>query len=153
MKTWMLAALAAAAFGATGPAAAQSAFKDAKDAIEYRQGAMHVMGNHFGRIGAMVNNKVPFDAKVVQANADVVALMVKLPWAGFDVAGSDKGETDAKPEIWAQPQKFKDGIAKAMDAGEKLAAAAKTGDQAQVKVAFGAMAQTCKGCHDTFRKE
>lgn len=149
-KTWMLAALAAAALLASNPAAAQ--FKDAKDAIEYRQGAMHVLGNHFGRIGAMVNNKVPFDAKAVQINADVVAMMVKLPWAGF-IEGSGKGETDAKPEVWTQAQKFKDDATKAMDAGEKLAAAAKTGDQATVKAAFGNMAQTCKSCHDSFRKE
>ena len=151
MKSWMPAALAAAAVLASGQAAAQ--FKDAKDAIEYRQGAMHVMGNHFGRIGAMVNNKVPFDAKAVQVNADVVALMVKLPWAGFGVEGSNKGETDAKPELWSQPAKFKDAATKSMDAGDKLAAAAKTGDMATVKVAFGEMAKTCKGCHETFRKE
>jgi cytochrome c556 len=150
MKSWMLAALAAAATLASGHAAAQ--FKDAKDAIEYRQGAMHVMGNHFGRIGAMANNKVPFDAKAVQVNADIVAMMVKLPWAGF-IEGSTKGDTDAKPEIWSQAEKFKEAALKSQDAAEKLNAAARTGSQDQVKAAFGEMAKTCKGCHDDFRKK
>jgi cytochrome c556 len=151
MKSWMLAALAAAATLASGHAAAQ--FKDAKDAIEYRQGAMHVLGNHFGRVGAMVNNKVPFDAKAVQINAEIVAMMVKLPWAGFGVPGSDKGDTEAKAEVWSQPEKFKEAALKTQDAAEKLNAAAKTGSQDQVKVAFGDMAKTCKACHEDFRKK
>jgi len=33
----------------------------------------------------------------------------------------------------------------------KLVAAAKTGDLAQLKAAFGPAAQTCKACHDAFR--
>ena len=155
MKPIVAAALATIV-AAAAPALAQTApspFKDAKDAIEYREGAMHVIGNHFGRIGAMVNNKVPFDAKVVQANAEVEALMIKLPWAAFDVPGSNTGKTEAKPEIWSQPDKFKEGARLAMDNGEKLLAASRTGDQAQIKAAFGEMAKSCKGCHDNFRKE
>lgn len=150
MKTWTLAACAAAAVLAAGPAAAQ--FKDADDAKEYRQGALHVMGNHFGRIGAMVNGKVPFDAHAVQVNADVVAFMSKLPWAGF-IDGSDKGDTDAKPEIWSQPDKFKNAALKMQDAVANLATVAKTGDQEKIKVAFGAAGQTCKACHDDFKKK
>ena len=37
--------------------------------------------------------------------------------------------------------------------GENLTAAAKTGNADQLKTAFGATAATCKGCHDTFKKE
>ena len=33
----------------------------------------------------------------------------------------------------------------------KLNAAAKTGDLAQLKTAFGEAAQTCKACHDSYR--
>ena len=81
MKTGLLAASAVAGLLVSIPAAAQ--FKNAQDAIDYRQGALTVMGNHFGRIGMMVNNKVPFDAHAVQVNADLVATLAKLPWAGF----------------------------------------------------------------------
>ena len=31
--------------------------------------------------------------------------------------------------------------------------AAKTGDLAQIKAAFGGAAQTCKSCHDSYRKD
>ena len=150
MKAWMLAAAAAATLVASFPAAAQ--FKNAKDAIDYRQGALHVMGNHFGRIGLMVNNKVPFDAHAVQINADLVVTLAKLPWAGF-IDGSDTGDTSARPEIWSQPDKFKAAALKLQDAAAKLAEAARTGNQDTIKTAFGTAANTCKSCHDDFRKK
>ena len=61
MKSLISFAVAAAALCAAVPASAQ--FAKAEDAIKYRQSALFVMGQHFGRIGAMANGKVPFDAK------------------------------------------------------------------------------------------
>ena len=150
MKSWSLAASAVAALLACGQAAAQ--FKNADDAIEYRQGALTVMGSHFGRIGAMASAKVPFDAKAVQANADLVVTLARLPWSAF-VEGSDKGDTNARPEVWSQPDKFKAAAQKLQDATVKLAAAARTGNPDAVKAAYGAAGETCKSCHDDFRKK
>ncbi len=150
MKAWMLTASAVASLLACGTAAAQ--FKNADDAIEYRQGALTVMGNHFGRIGAMAGNKVPFDAKTVQANAELVATLAKLPWSAF-VEGSDKGDTNAKPEIWSQPDKFKADAQRLQDATAKLLEAARGGNQDAVKAAFGVAGEACKTCHDDFRKK
>lgn len=72
---------------------------------------MQVMGAHFGRIGAMASGKVAFDAKTAAENAAVVEFMSKLPFAGF-VDGTDKGETRAKPQIWAEREKFNAGAMK-----------------------------------------
>lgn len=80
--------LAAATLAVSVPASAQ--FAKPEDAIKYRQSALFVMGQHFGRIGAMANGRIPFDAKAAAENADIVADMAKLPWAGFG-AGTDKG--------------------------------------------------------------
>ena len=143
-------ALAAAAILACGPAAAQ--FKSPDDAIEYRQGALAVMGHHFGGIGAMVSGKVAFDAKAAQANADLVATLARLPWGAF-VEGSDKGDTNARPEVWSQPDRFKAAAQKLEDASAKLAAAARTGRPDDLKAAFSATSETCKSCHDDFRKK
>ncbi len=150
MTSWSLAAIAAAAFLCCGPAAAQ--FKNADAAIEYRQGALAVMDNHYDRIGAMVKGKAPFDAGVAQANADLIVTLAKLPWSAF-VEGSDKGDTNARPEIWAQPDKFKADAQRLQDATVKLAEAAKTGKPDALKAAFSATAETCKSCHDDFRKK
>ena len=150
MKPWSLAAAAAAAFLACGPAAAQ--FKNTDDAIEYRQGALTVMGHHFGSIGAMVNGKAPFDARLAQANADLVVTLARLPWGAF-VEGSDKGDTNARPEIWSQPDKFKAAAQRLQEASVKLAAAAATGKPDNLKAAFSATSEACKSCHDDFRKK
>jgi cytochrome c556 len=149
-KSWFAAAAATTALLACGQAAAQ--FKSPDDAIEYRQGALTVMGHHFGSIGAMVSGKTPFDAKAAQASADLVVTLARLPWGAF-VEGSDKGDTNARPEVWSQADKFRAAAQKMQDATVKLAAAAKTGKPDDLKTAFAATGETCKSCHDDFRKK
>ena len=134
-------------------ASASAQFAKPEDAIKYRQSALFVMGQHFGRIGAMASGKAPFDAKAAADNAEIVAEMAKLPWVGF-LAGTDKGgNTKAKPEIWTEQAKFKESSEKLMAETAKLSAAAKTGNLDTLKTAFAATADTCKSCHDTFRNK
>ena len=132
------------------PAAAQ--FAKPEDAIRYRQSGMTLLNAHFGRLGAMVNGKVPFDAKLAADNAEVVAFVSRLPFAGF-IEGTDKGNTKAKPEIWTENDKFKAGAVKMQEDVAKLNVAAKSGNFDQVKAAFGEAAKTCKACHDDYRSK
>jgi cytochrome c556 len=148
MKRLILALTAGAALTAALPAAAQ--FAKPEDAIKYRKAAFTVMARHFGTIGAMVNDKMPFDAKVAASSAELVATMSHLPWEGF-MAGTDTGETKALPVVWKDADKFKAAGTKMQDAVAKLASVAKGGDKAAIKAAFGEAGGTCKGCHDDFR--
>jgi cytochrome c556 len=132
------------------PAAAQ--FAKPEDAIKYRKAAMTLEATHFGRIAAMANGRVPFDAKVAAENAEMMAMVSKWQFTGF-VEGSDKGDTKAKPEIWTEAPKFQEAARKSQDAVEKLAAAVKTGNLDTIKAAVGPVGQTCKACHDSFRRE
>ena len=138
------------ALAAVAPAQAQ--FAKAEDAIKYRKAGFTVMAAHFGRLGAMAQGRVPFDAKMAADNADVLAVVSKLPFTAF-VDGSDKGETRAKPEIWKDAAKFKEAADKNQAEMAKLVAAAKTGNLDNLKAAFGSAAPTCKACHDNFRKD
>jgi cytochrome c556 len=143
--------LAAVAACIASPASAQ--FAKPEDAIKYRQSALFVMGQHFGRIGAMVNGKAPYDAKEAANSAEIVSTVSHLPWAGFG-PGTDKGrETRAKPEIWTDQAKFKEAQDKLMSETGKLAAAAKSNSMDSLKPAFTATAGACKNCHDNFRKD
>jgi cytochrome c556 len=132
------------------PAYAQ--FAKPEDAVKYRKASLTVMGTHFGRVGAMINGRVPFDAKVAAENIELVADLAKLPWPAFG-EGTNKGDTRAKPEIWKEAGKFKEASDKFQAETLKLQAAAKTGNLDTLKTAFGATGASCKACHDTFRKD
>jgi cytochrome c556 len=148
MKALSSLIFAAAALTLAGSASAQ--FAKPEDAIKYRKNALFVMQQHYARIGAMVAGKAPFDAKAAADNAAVADYMGKLPWAGFG-EGTDKGDTKAKPEIWKEQAKFKEGADKMQAEMGKLAAAAKTGNLDAIKTAFNATSGTCKACHDEYR--
>jgi cytochrome c556 len=136
--------------GAAMPAAAQ--FRKPEDAIKHRQSVMTLQGHYVGQIFAMANGRAPFDPKVAADNAEILVTLTRLAWVGF-VEGSDKGETNAKPEIWKQKARFDDTARKLQDDVAKLNAAARTGNLDQIKAAVGAVGQTCKSCHDTFKRE
>lgn len=144
-------ALSAAAVTLAAPASAQ--FAKPEDALKYRQSVMFVMGQHFGRIGAMANGRAPYDAKAAVDNAEIIADLVKMPWPGFG-AGYDKATpTKAKPEVWAEAAKFREHSEKLQEAAPKLLAAAKTNNLDNLKTAFGNTSQACKGCHDNYRNQ
>ena len=150
MKTLLVALVTALGALASLPASAQ--FQKPEDAIKYRKAAFTVMGAHFGRIGAMASGKVPFDAAAAAANADIVSTMSRLPYAGF-IEGTATGDTRAKPEIWTERAKFDAAANKMQEEVGKLNVAAKSGNLDQIKVAFGAAGQSCKACHDNYRKD
>ena len=131
---------------------AQAQFAKPEDAIKYRKASYSVMATHFGRLGAMANGRVPYDAKLAAENAELVAVLSKLPWAAYG-EGTDKGDTRAKPEIWQESAKFKEASDKMQAEIVKLSVAARAGNLDALKLAFGPAAASCKACHDNFRKD
>ena len=151
MKLAISRVLAAVVTAAAVPASAQ--FAKPEDAVKYRQSVMFIMSQHVGRIGTVANGRVPYDAAASVQNAEIVAEMAKLPWAGFG-PGTDKiTPSRAKAEIWTEQAKFKEHGEKLVGETSKLLAAAKTNSLDNLKVAFGSTANTCKGCHDNFRRD
>lgn len=130
------------------PAFAQ--FQKAEDAIKYRQSTFSVMATHFSRIGAVVKGEVPYNKEDVAKNAAIVATLSTLPWQAFG-PGTEGGK--AQPVIWAEAAKFKAGSEKMQAAVAELNQAAQSGNLESIKKAFSATGQTCKACHDDFRKK
>jgi cytochrome c556 len=148
-------ALATASLGvilaaAASPVAAQ--YRNAEAAIKYRQSAMSLQGNHMARVFAMIKGDVPFDAKVATENIEIISMLNRLQFAAF-IDGSDKGNTKAKAEIWTERDKFQAAVSRSQDDVAKLVVAGKTGNFDQIKAAAGAVGQSCKACHDTYKKE
>jgi len=150
MKRLSLAALAVVGIVTALPAAAQ--FAKPEDAIKYRKAAMTIMSAHFGRVGAMASGRAPFDAAAAQSNAEIATMMSKLPFAAFG-PGTDTGDTRAKPNVWSDNAKFTAAATKMQEEMAKLNVAAKSGNLDTIKAAFGPVGQSCKACHDDFRKE
>jgi cytochrome c556 len=133
------------------PASAQ--FRKPEDAVKYRQSVMSVMATHlYGRLGAMVNGRVPFDAKAAADHATIVATLAPLPWSAF-LPGTDVGNSDAKPAAWKEQAKFKELGDKMQGEVLKLQAASRTGDFEAVKSAYRATTGSCKACHDVYTSQ
>jgi cytochrome c556 len=143
--------VAAAAALAFVPLFATAQFAKTEDAIKYRQSALFIMGQQFGRIGAMANDKMPFDAAQVKESAAIVNVVSKLPWTAFGPNTDKGGNTKARPEVWEDSAKFTAAQERLQSTMPKLMAAADTGDKAKVKEAAGEVAAACKNCHDDFR--
>jgi cytochrome c556 len=123
-----------------------------EDAIKLRQSTMKLFNFNFGSIGNMVNDKKPYNKDEAIRNATRINVLASQPWEFF-IAGTDKGETRAKAEIWKESDKFKATGDKLQAESAKLEQVAKTGDMAALKAQFGATAQVCKNCHDNFREK
>ena len=59
------------------------------DAIRYRKAVMIVIGEHFGRIAAVVTGKTPYEANAVDQDTMVLQTMAEVPWEAFMVPGSE----------------------------------------------------------------
>ena len=141
-----------AVVGATFAFPSVAQFAKPEDAIKYRKNALFVMSQHFGRLGAMAQGRVPYDAKAAAENAAVLETVSKLPWAAFG-EGTDKGDTRAKPEIWKESAKFKEATDKMHTEISKVVTAAKSGKADDLKAVFAGAAGSCKNCHDNFRSQ
>jgi cytochrome c556 len=120
--------------------------------VKQRQSAMTLIGKYFGPLGGMAQGKVPYDAKVVQRNADYLVALAQMPWDGFDP--STKGEKSrALPAIWENPEKVKEAVERLQSEVAKLQSVAKGGDEGATKAQIGAVGKACANCHDTFREK
>ena len=128
----------------------QAQFAKPDAAIAYRKASLTVMGTHFSRIGAVVKGEVPYNKEAVAKNAAVVTTLSSLPWQAF---GPGTEGSNALPAIWTEQPKFISHSEKLSTAAAALNTAAQSGDLENIKKAFGATAQTCKTCHDDFKKK
>ena len=144
------AALAALLFAITVDAVAQH---KPEAVIHYRQSAMTLIGWNFGSLSAMVKGKLAWDAKEFALRSERIAQLAPQIQEGF-AKGSDKGaETDAKAEIWANPEDFQSKITDLVNASKALADVAKNSDEAKDKEEFKKLAGTCKSCHDKYKAD
>ena len=150
MKRTAVAAVAAIALGAvTGAALAQA---KPEVLVKQRQAGMTLIGKYFGPLGAMAQGKAPFNAQVVQRNADYLAALSQMPWDGFHPSTSGE-KSRAKPELFKETQKVNELAERLQSEVKKLQTAAKGGDEGAIKAQIGAVGKACGACHDGYREK
>ncbi len=154
IKTLVASSLAALALGMSVSAAAQSIGKP-EDNIRWRQSAYHTMAWNMARIKANVDGTYNKD-QVVQA-ANVIQAIANSGMGALYPAGTDKGrghkETRLKSEFFSQGDKVREVAVAFNKEANEMAKVAAAGDAGAVRAQFGKLGETCKGCHDSFRKE
>ncbi len=148
--------VASLAIGLSSAALAQSIGKP-EDQIRWRQSAYHTMAWSMGRIKANVEGTYNKDQVIEAANLIQAIANSKMGALYQPNTNTGKGwkETRVKPEFFKPESKEElgkvaGGFGKEANEMAKVAA---TGDAAAVKAQFGKLGESCKACHDKFRKE
>jgi cytochrome c556 len=123
-----------------------------QQAMDARQSHMGLYGFNLGPLGAMVQDKMPYDAEVAAAAAANLAALASIDENRYWVEGTDSSVegSRAKAEIWTDAAGFEAEIAGLSTATTALAAVAGDGLDA-MKAAFGPVGKSCGSCHEAYR--
>ena len=142
----MLAVVAAVAVATSIALAAASA----TETIKARQQAMKDIGHAMKALGAIAKKQEPFDAATVKAHAETITDRLEKAALLFP-EGSETGdvETWAKPEIWSNREDFDTHLNEAVKAAVAMQSVA---DESAFMPTLGMLGNTCKSCHDAYRR-
>ncbi len=130
---------------------AVSHFDDKEINQSYRQSWFALVASNFGPMASTVKGEIPWDqARMERWSSDLAALTSLDVTRGF-AAGSDKGTTRAKPEIWENEADFGSKLDDMTSAVAQLQKTVATGDREAIAEQVGATGKTCKACHDEYK--
>jgi cytochrome c556 len=144
-------ALVMVAVGATAQAQGQPS--KGEQLFKYRKAVYQTMVWNFGRMSAMAQGKIPFDAKEFEMRAGRVAALTPMLAESYGPESREVTGTKAKPEMWTNRADFDAKLQDLVDRSATLAQVAKTGDFEKSKAAFMDTAGTCKACHDKYKAD
>lgn len=150
-RNLVLAAVTALGIGITP--LALSHFDDKEMPQSYRQSFFAMVAMNFGPMVSMLKGEIPWDdAQMANWGKELGILATLDATRGFS-AGSDKGTTRAKPEIWSNKDDFNAKMKDFSEAATALAAAAGSGDKKAIAGGIAATGKSCKSCHDEYKAE
>ncbi|WP_404297556.1 c-type cytochrome [Halomonas sp.] len=131
---------------------------DPEDAIEYRQSALRILAWQLGPMGDMAQGDIDYDEEHFATRAANLAAAANLPWEGFmegTLQGDGHGtETDALAKIGDEWDGFRESQETFQQEAATLAQMVNDGEEFNVlRRQVGAVANSCKGCHDDYRAD
>jgi cytochrome c556 len=151
IRTLMLSV--AASIALTGAALADGPPSKAEKILAYRKALYQVIVWNVGPMGAMAQDKVPFNAPEFELRAGRVAELTPMLAESYSPESKGVENSKLKPEMWANRADFDAKLKDLVDRSAALAEVAKTGDPAKTKAAFFSMADACKACHDKYKAD
>ncbi|AWI79306.1 MAG: cytochrome C [Betaproteobacteria bacterium HGW-Betaproteobacteria-13] len=119
--------------------------------VKHRQDAFKAMLRAFEPMGVMLRDKQYDAGKFAELSADLVARR-EAPWAYF-TADTLYPPTKAKAAVWERADEFERERQTFFDATDALLAAAQTRELEQVGPAYEKVYDSCKSCHNDFKKK
>ena len=154
LRVYLFVTALAAALAGSASAQAPPSPSPAKRALDERKAIFTLIGSNFRAIGEQLQGRGSLDAGEARKRAERLAFLSSLAGDAFsDISNVGEPGTRARPEIWSKRPDFDKAIADFVKHAQALAQVAATQPPASdaFKAAAGAVAQDCKGCHDTFR--
>ncbi len=145
--------LVAASIALTGIAFADGPPSKAERILAYRKAIYQVIVWNVGPMGAMAQDKVPFNAPEFALRSGRVAELTPMLAEAYSPESKDVANSKLKPEMWANRADFDAKLKDLVDRSAALAEVAKGGDPAKTKAAFFSMADACKACHDKYKAD
>lgn len=124
---------------------------DVKAQIKHREATMSAIAGHFTSIMSTVKDPGEF-AQDYQFHAESIARLSRIAAKSFP-EGSGEGKTDAKQEIWDNPEDFKKAMDTFQTRADAFAEASKGSDTRAFAMAAKELGGSCKGCHDDFKDD
>ncbi|EIC22769.1 c-type cytochrome [Thiorhodovibrio frisius] len=126
-----------------------------EEQIETRQAGYQFMSWNMGKIKASLSGD--YNQETVQKAAEAIAGIANSGMGALYGPGTDKDvngvKTRVKPELFTEQAEVGKVAGDFVAAANNMAEVAATGDEAEVKQAFGALGESCKACHKQFRKD
>ncbi|WP_298635004.1 cytochrome c [uncultured Umboniibacter sp.] len=120
--------------------------------IDYRQSVYSVVGKQMGTLAGMARGRIDYNQPAAQLAADTIAQLALLAPHTFSDESVGVEGTDALASYQTDRADF-DVLMEDFQAASATLALALDDAAELPRSEFGAMAQTCKGCHDQFKAE
>lgn len=127
-----------------------------EEQIRFRQSAYSFAAWNVGKIKSqVVDHPETFNKDAVAAAANAIAAVANSGLGSLYGEGTDQGigwkQTRLKPEFFQKKTEVTTAANTFNEAANELAKVAATGDINAIKVQFGKVGESCKGCHDLTR--
>jgi cytochrome c556 len=142
-----------AAIATYGTALAQAQPTQAEKTLKYRKALYQVIAWNMGPMGAMAQDKAPFNANEFATRAGRVAELTPMLPEAYSPDTQGVAGSKMKADAWKNRADFDAKMKDLLDRSATLAQVAKGGDPAKTKAAFFEMANACKACHEKYKED